>query len=145
MEDRYLYISKEILPDYYFKVIEARNLINTGAAKNISDAVKKVGISRSTYYKFKDYVFPPSESSYGSKAVIALMLAHQKGVLSDVLNMISSKNASVLTINQSIPIRAQASVMISLDTSEMPGSIDQLINDLNRIVGVTNVRILAFD
>ncbi|MGB4440593.1 MAG: hypothetical protein WBJ13_15520, partial [Sedimentibacter sp.] len=69
MLKKYLIVSKKILPDVYEKVIEARNLINNGSVKGISEAVKNVGISRSTYYKYKDYVFSPSENSIGRKAV----------------------------------------------------------------------------
>ena len=65
MGKQYLIVSKEILPDYFDKVIEARNLLNNGKVKGVSEAVKMVGISRSTYYKYKDFVFTPSENSMG--------------------------------------------------------------------------------
>ena len=51
MLENFLIVNKEILPDYYEKVVEARNMINEGRVKGISEAVKQVGISRSTYYK----------------------------------------------------------------------------------------------
>ena len=85
----YLIVSKNILPDVYERVIEARNLINSGSVKSISEAVKAVGISRSTYYKYKDYVFSPDENSIGRKAVVSMMLKHEKGVLSNVLYYLS--------------------------------------------------------
>ena len=100
MGKKYLIVSKEILPDYYEKVIEARNLLNDGKVKGISEAVKMVGISRSTYYKYKDYVFAPSDNSMGRKALISMMLDHKKGVLSEVINYLSSVDGNILTINQ---------------------------------------------
>jgi len=145
MLEKYLIVSKEILPDVYDKVIEARNYINDGTVKGISDAVKKVGISRSTYYKYKDYVFSPSENSMGRKAVIALMLKHKKGVLSDVINLLSSERANILTMNQSIPIKGKASVNISLDVSEMIISIEDIIIKLKETEGVSSAKLLSIE
>ena len=79
----------------------------------VSEAVKKVGISRGTYYKYKDYVFLPAQGMSARKAVISLMLHHDKGILSEVLNTMSKVNANILTINQNIPIHDWASVVIS--------------------------------
>ncbi|MBP1927400.1 chorismate mutase [Sedimentibacter acidaminivorans] len=145
MLKKYLIVSKKILPDVYEKVIEARNLINDGNVKGISEAVKKVGISRSTYYKYKDYVFSPSENSIGRKAVITMMLRHEKGVLSNVLNQISSVKANILTINQSIPINGKASVSVSLDISDIEQSIDDVILDMKKIKGVSTVKLISIE
>ena len=145
MLKKYLIVSKKILPDVYEKVIDARNLINNGNVKGISEAVKKVGISRSTYYKYKDYVFSPSENSIGRKAVITAMLRHEKGVLSNVLNYLSSVNANILTINQSIPINGKASVSVSLDISDISQSIDDIIIDLKKIYGVSTIKLLSIE
>jgi chorismate mutase len=145
MLKKYLIVSKKILPDVYEKVIEARTLINDGNVKGISEAVKKVGISRSTYYKYKDYVFSPSENSIGRKAVITMMLRHEKGVLSNVLNYISSAKANILTINQSIPINGKASVSVSLDISDIEQSIDDIISEMKNIKGVSSIKLLSIE
>lgn len=145
MLKKYLIVNKKILPDVYEKVIEARSLINDEDVKGISEAVKKVGISRSTYYKYKDYVFSPSENSIGRKAVISMMLKHEKGVLSDVLNNISLVKANILTINQSIPINGKASVNISLDISDMDNSMDEMILEIKKLKGVSSIRLIAIE
>lgn len=145
MLNKYLIVSKKILPDVYEKVIEARNLINNGSVKGISEAVKVVGISRSTYYKYKDYVFSPSENSIGRKAVMSMMLRHEKGVLSNVLNYMSSENVNILTINQSIPINGKASVNLSLDISDISKSIDDIIVELKQFKGVSGVKLLSIE
>ena len=132
MGKEFLIVSKEILPDYYDKVIEARNLLSEGKVKGVSEAVKMVGISRSTYYKYKDFVFTPSENSMGRKALISVMLAHKKGALSEVLNYISSVNGNILTINQNIPINDVASVIISMDISETTITIEEIIVALKK-------------
>ncbi|HNZ83113.1 MAG TPA: ACT domain-containing protein [Sedimentibacter sp.] len=142
---KYLIVNKKILPDVYDRVIEARNLINGGSVKGISEAVKVVGISRSTYYKYKDYVFSPDENSIGRKAVFSMMLKHEKGMLSNVLNYLSLQNANILTINQSIPINGKASVTVSLDISDLSKSIDEVMAEMKKIKGATQVRLLSVE
>jgi len=143
--DKYLIVSKEILPEVYDRVIEARNYINDGTAKGISEAVKMVGISRSTYYKYKDFVFSPSDNTTGRRAVIALMLRHKRGVLSEVLNILSSEKANIITMNQNIPINEKASVNISVDVSEMLISMDDLILKLKNNIEVISVKLLSIE
>lgn len=145
MLKKYLIVSKKILPDVYDKVIEARNLINNGSVKGISEAVKMVGISRSTYYKYKDYVFSPDENSIGRKAVVSMMLRHEKGILSSVLNYMSQENVNILTINQSIPINGRASVNLSLDISDIGKPIDDIISELKKLKGVSSVKLLSVE
>ncbi|MDY3060478.1 MAG: ACT domain-containing protein [Fusobacterium sp.] len=145
MGKEFLIVSKEILPDYYDKVIEARNLLSEGKVKGVSEAVKMVGISRSTYYKYKDFVFTPSENSMGRKALISVMLAHKKGALSEVLNYISSVNGNILTINQNIPINDVASVIISLDISETTITIEEIIVALKKFDFVKSAKLVAME
>ncbi len=145
MLEDFLIVNKEILPEYYDKVVEARPMITEGRVKGISEAVKLVGISRSTYYKYKDYIFAPGENTSGRKAVISLLLDHEKGILSEVLNCLSSLDANILTITQSLPIHKRASVVISLDISEMGHSIDELIAELERSEGVNNAKLVSIE
>ena len=145
MGKEFLIVSKEILPDYYDKVIEARNLLNEGKVKGVSEAVKMVGIRRSTYYKYKDFVFTPSENSMGRKALISVMLAHKKGALSEVLNYISSVNGNILTINQNIPINNVASVIISMDISETTITIEEIIVALKKFDFVKSAKLVAME
>ena len=145
MLDSYLIIHKSILPEYYEKVLEVRRLLEDGTVREVSQAVKQVGISRSTYYKYKDYILEPSEMAGGRKAVLSLMLSHEPGVLSAVLARISEQGGSVLTITQSLPIRGKASVTITLDISGMEGPLTGLMEALSATPGAENPRLVAVD
>ena len=145
MLDNYLIIHKSILPEYYEKVLEARHLLEDGKIKDVSQAVRQVGISRSTYYKYKDYILEPTDISAGRKAVFSVMLAHEQGILSALLKKISDARGSVLTITQSLPIRGKASVTISLDISDMKDSVTDLISALGSIPGVEQLRLIAVE
>ena len=145
MLDQYLIIHKSILPEYYEKVIEARRLIETGKIRDVSQAVRQVGISRSTYYKYKDFILEPTELSGGRRAVLSMILNHEQGVLSALLVCISDARANILTITQSLPIRDKAGVTISLDVSEVEGSMEDFVAKLDSVPGVEQVRVLALE
>lgn len=144
MLSKYLIVSKEILPDYYEKVIEARCLIDSGKARGVSEAVKCVGISRSTYYKYKDFVFKPSPN-FGRKATISFFLDHHKGILSNLLNIIAEKNGNILTISQDIPINNIAIVTMTIDVLELLIPVEELIIDISSLNGVTSAKLIAIE
>ena len=145
MLENYLIIHKSILPEYYEKVLAVRHLMESGRVRDVSHAVKEIGISRSTYYKYKDYILEPSEMAGGRKAVLSMMLAHEPGVLSALLSCISEAGASVLTITQSLPIHRKASVTLSLDLSGVGGSLKDLVTAVEATPGVENVRLVAVE
>ncbi len=145
MKGDYLIVHKKILPVYYEKVLEARNLLESGAERDVSAAARAVGISRSTYYKYKDYIYSPDGGEMGRKAVISMMLSHEIGVLSTALNRLSAMGISVLTITQSLPIRDVASVIMTLDVSQMSAGIEEVVAALGRISGVENVTLVAIE
>jgi len=103
------------------------------------------GISRSTYYKYKDFILEPSDMSGGRKAVLSMLLAHEPGILSAVLATISGSGCSVLTITQNLPVHGVASVTMVLDISGVPGSIGQLLEDIRAIEGVEQPRLVAVE
>ena len=145
MLSEYLIVEKSALPDYFIKVVEARRLLESGACAQVIDAVNAVGISRSTYYKYKDKVLEPSQLTVGRKASLMLQLSHEAGMLSRVLSAVSASRANILTITQSLPIHGKASIMLSLDLSQLSGTIDEMIAALTAIDGVENVRLLALE
>lgn len=145
MKGEYLIVHKRILPVYYEKVLQARNLLESGAERDVSAAVRAVGISRSTYYKYKDYIYSPDGGEMGRKAVISMLLSHEIGVLSTALNRLSALGISVLTITQSLPIRDVASVVVTLDVSQMSAGIEEVMRELGRIQGVENLSLVAIE
>ena len=145
MKGDYLIVHKKILPVYYEKVLQARNLLESGAERDVSAAVRAVGISRSTYYKYKDYIYSPDSGEMGRKAVISMLLSHEIGVLSTALNKLSALGVSVLTISQNLPIRDVASVLMTLDVSQMIVSIEETTHILGQIPGVENVSLVALE
>ena len=145
MLSEYLIVEKSALPDYFVKVVEARRLLESGACTQVIDAVNAVGISRSTYYKYKDKVLEPSQLSVGRKGSLMLQLSHEAGMLSKVLAAVSACRANILTITQSLPIHGKASIMLSLDLSQLNCAVEQMTGALDAIEGVEHVRMLALE
>ena len=145
MLNRYLIVDQSVLPDYFLKVIEARKLLENGTCAQVSDAARAVGISRSTYYKYKDKVMEPSQVAVGRTATLMLTLSHESGVLSRVLNRVSGFGANILTLTQSLPVHDQASLMLSVDVSGMNACLEELTRTLEQIGGVEKVRLTALE
>ena len=145
MQSNYLIVDRRILPDYYEKVVQARDMLREGRVKEVSEAVKLVGISRSTYYKYKDYIIAPSNETACKKAVFAFMLSHQQGVLSEVLNKFSELGANILTITQSLPIHGNANVVISVDMTNMTMAPDGIMDQLMSLRGVRSSKLIAIE
>ena len=142
---KYYVVSGDILPDVLEQVMQARILLQSGKAKRISEAVKMVGISRGTYYKYKDAVFSFNAEQSNRKAIISLILRNEKGTLSKVLSLVSVKQVNVLAINQTIPINGIANVALTLDISDLEISIQSLVSLIEAMPLVEKADLVAVE
>ena len=145
MSSKYLLVDKKILPPYYEKVIEARTLLASGTVNDVSEAVRTVGISRSTYYKYKDFVFSTNPDTDGRKAIISFTLSHKPGILSEVLGKLSEFGANILTITQNLPINSKAHVILTLDVSCLNIEMEDLIKGINAINKVSGTKLISIE
>ena len=144
MKTDYLIVHKKLLPAKLEKVVEARQLLDSGEAASISDAAKKVGISRNTYYKYKDYVYTlPGESR--RHAVITMVLKDAPGTLSCVINAITSRGCNIVTISQAVPLNGYATILITLDISDLQGSSEDLLKLLSGLDATCSVELSAIE
>lgn len=143
--NKFLVIDKEILPDIFEKVLKAKELLRSGEISEVTEAVKKVGISRSTFYKYKNHVFTLDERSTGKKITLAFLLSHTQGILSNVLQTISQNGGNVLTINQDIPINDVANVNITFDMNHLSISIEEVIEKIRQINGVERLVVVTME
>ncbi len=144
MRRKYLVISIDALPDIYVKVQEAKEMVENNEVKNISEAVKIVGISRSSYYKYCDSIFSFKEKISNNTISLGLRLSHKSGVLSKILGIFGTKKANVLTIKQDPPSGGSANVVITFETTELEITIDELMKTLEaqeEVLGIIDVNI----
>lgn len=142
---KYYVVSGDILPDVLEQVMQAHILLQSGKAKRISEAVKMVGISRGTYYKYKDAVFSFNAEQSNRKAIISMILRNEKGTLSKVLSLVSVKQVNVLAINQTIPINGIANVALTLDISDLEISIQSLVSLIEAMPMVEKADLVAVE
>ncbi len=136
-------VRKDILPEAIYKTALVKELIARGEAFTVNEAVGKVGMSRSAFYKYRDGVFPFYQASKEKIITVSLLLEHKTGVLSNVLNTVALMKGNVLTINQGIPLQGMAVVNLSIDTMEIMGDVEGLIIKLQQIDGAKKVEIVG--
>lgn len=129
MERKFLLVEASALPEVFLRVLKAKELLASGAARNVSAAARAVGISRSAYYKYKDSIFD-SENSREVVTVIATLL-DETGALQNLLAGISAAGASIVTINQSTPENGAAQVAVTIRTGTMQMSVEELTEKLS--------------
>lgn len=139
----YYIVDKKVMPEVFLKVVEAKELLDKGSVLSVQEAVESVGVSRSAYYKYKDYVSALSNNSRGKIVILAFNLEDKAGILSLVLNIMADHSANVLTINQTIPIGGVANVTITADTSDMKQSVGDMLKNISKIHGVLTLKIIA--
>ena len=143
-EDRFYIVNERSLPEIFKKVIEVKENIELGNAKDISEAIKLVGISRSTYYKYKDFIKPFFESGKDKVFSIHMSLVDKPGILAKVLEIIATEDMNILTIIQNIAIDGIAKSTISLQTTEnMLRKIEGMLERISEVDGVKDLRIIG--
>ena len=140
---KYLLVEAGVLPEVFVKVTQVQELLETGEVKTVADAVERIGISRSAYYKYKDSVRPFRDMKQGGIVTFNALLRDKKGTLSSLLAIFVDTGANILTINQSIPTNGAALVTISATTENMPVGVDELIAKARGQDGVIRFDALA--
>lgn len=141
----YYLVEARYLPEVFMRVMQTKELIASGEAKSIHEAVQTTGISRSAYYKYRDAILPFYESSRGHVVTLVCVIENLPGILAAITQKLASCGANVLTINQGLPIHGLADLTIAVETESLNCGLDVLMNELNRTVGLRSSRILARD
>jgi len=142
-ENKYYLVDADALPDVFIKVTKAKELLETGAVKTVAEAVDKVDLSRSAFYKYRDMIRPFRDLSRNTIVSFSTVLHDRPGVLAAMLSVLTGSGANILTINQSIPTDGAAIVTFSLATAQMKIATDELITKLRETDGVITVEVQA--
>ena len=140
---KYFVVKQKAIPEVLLKVVEAKRLLESEKVLTIQEAVDAVGISRSSFYKYKDDIFPFHDNSQGTTITLTFQMDDEPGILSDVLKIIAEYRANILTIHQSIPINGSASLTLSIQVLQTTGDISRMIEQLEGQPSVHHVKILA--
>ena len=142
-KSEYYVVKQKAIPEVLLKGVEAKKLLESGKAATIQDAVEKVDISRSSFYKYKDDIFPFHDNAQGTTITLSLSIDDEPGLLSDLLKVIADFGANILTIHQSIPINGVAALSISVQVLSTTTDVSRMLDAMEEEKGVRNVKILA--
>ena len=140
---KYFVLKKKAVPEVLLKVVEAKRLLDSGKAASVQEAAENVGISRSSFYKYKDDIFPFHDNAKGKTITMVIQLDDEPGLLSVVLRIVADYHANILTIHQSIPVNGTASLTLSVDVLNETGDISQMVNTIEEQQGIHYLKILA--
>ena len=140
---RFYLVSESILPEAIVKTAQAKEVLARGEAGTIHEAVAKVELSRSAFYKYKDGIFPFHNADKEQIVTIALVLEHKAGVLSKILNTVANVQGNILTINQNLPLQGVANVSISIQTADMMMSLEEMLSKVAEVAGVKKVEVVG--
>ncbi len=143
MDDEFVLVQRHVLPDAIQRTLQAKKLLESGEVTTVQEAVLQVGISRSSFYKYKDSVFPFSIMDGKKIITISMLLEHRAGVLSNVLRFLANEGANVLTINQTIPLQGEATVSMSVDATHMKQNVNRVIDNLKKLDGVSRTVVVG--
>lgn len=141
--DQYFIVKKKAVPEVLLKVVEAKRLLDSERVMTVQEATDAVDISRSSFYKYRDDIFPFYENTRGKTITFLLQMDDKSGLLSKVLNQVAKNEANILTIHQSIPVNGIALVTISIEISPQTDSVSGLIEGIEAMDGVHYVKIVS--
>lgn len=139
----YFVVKQKAVPEVLLKVVEAKRLLESERVETVQEATDRVGISRSSFYKYKDDIFPFHDNARGKTITFVIQMDDEPGLLSYVLKIVADFNANILTIHQSIPINGIASLTLSVDVLPTTGDISKMIEEIETRPGVHYLKILA--
>ena len=140
---KYYVVRRKAVPEVLLNVVEVKRLLESEKVSTVQEAVDAIGISRSSFYKYKDDIFQFHDNAPGSTITLTFDMDDEPGLLSDVLKVIADYHANILTIHQSIPINGIASLSLSVQILQNTGDISGMIEQMEEQKGVRHVRILA--
>ena len=145
MEDKskYFVVKQKAVPEVLLKVVEAKKLLESERAITVQEATDKVGISRSSFYKYKDDIFPFYDNTKGKTITLVVQMDDEQGLLSVLLHVVAVYRANILTIHQSIPVNGVATLTLSVEIRENTGNVSGMIEELEDLNGIHYVKILA--
>ena len=142
-EEKYYLVKRKALPEALLKVVEVKRLLDAGKVKNVQEACDRIEISRSSFYKYKDDIFPFHDNARGKTITFLLQVDDEPGLLSRVLNEVANHGANILTIHQSIPINGVATLTLSVDILPGEGDAEGMVDTIEHSEGIHYLKILG--
>ena len=140
---KYYVVKERAVPEVLLKVVEAKKLLDSGKVQTVQEAAERMDISRSSFYKYKDDIFPFHEEARGKTITFIIQMDDEPGLLSVVLGAIARFHGNILTIHQSIPINGVATLTLSVDILPGEGDVEAMVEEIEQSDGIHYLKILG--
>ena len=140
---KYFVVKQRAVPEVLLKVVEAKKLLESEQVMTVQEAAERVGISRSSFYKYKDVILPFYDNTKGKTVTFVMQMDDCQGLLSDLLHIVAVYRANILTIYQSIPVNGVATLTLSVEVRANTGNVSRMVEEMEEQQGVHYVKILA--
>lgn len=140
---RYYVVKQRAVPEVLLKVVEAKKLLESEQVMTVQEAAERVGISRSSFYKYKDDILPFYDNTKGKTVTFVMQMDDRQGLLSDLLHIVAIYRANILTIHQSIPVNGVATLTLSVEVKADTGNVSRMVEEMEEKQGIHYVKILA--
>ncbi len=141
--NRYYVVTKKAVPEVLLRVVEAKRLLESQKVLTVQEATDAVGISRSSFYKYKDDILPFYDNAKGKTVTFVTIMDDERGLLSDLLRIVAVYKANILTIHQSIPVNGVATLTLSVEVRSDTGDISAMVEEMEAMNGIHSVKIIA--
>ena len=140
---KYYVVTERAVPEVLQKVVEAKKLLDSGRVLTVQEAAEQTGISRSSFYKYKDDIFPFHDPAKGKTITFIIQMDDEPGILSNVLKSVAEFHGNILTIHQSIPISGVATLTLSVDILPGAGDAEAMVEHIEQTEGIHYLKILG--
>lgn len=140
---KYFVVKQKAVPEILLKVVEAKKLLESKKGLTVQEVTEMVGLSRSSFYKYKDDIFPFHDDAKGKTITFVLQMMDEPGILSNVLREIAEYQANILTIHQTIPINGVASLTLSVEVLPSSRDASEMLEAIENLIGIQEIKILA--
>ena len=140
---KYFVVKKKALPEVLIKVVEAKRLLASERGLTIQEATDQIGISRSSFYKYKDDIFPFHENEKGQTITLVVQMDDTPGLLAEILRDVAEYGANILTIHQSIPLNGVATLTLNVEILSTTGNISDMVAEIEENQGVHYLKIVG--
>ena len=144
-KNKYYVVRDKALPEVLQKVVEVKRLLEADKNLTVQEAAEQVGLSRSSFYKYKDDILPFSDNTRGKTVTLVTQMMDEPGLLSDLLHIVADYRANILTIHQTIPVNGSATVTLSVEVLSDTGNVAGMVEEIEHLKGVQNVKILGVE
>ena len=88
---KYFVVRERAVPEVLLKVVQAKKLLDSEKVSTVQEAAEQIGISRSSFYKYKDDIFPFHEETRGKTITFIIQMDDEPGILSGVFRSMESR------------------------------------------------------